>query len=54
MRESQEEFLHRANVANYKRQLAIATDEVQRRLLVKLLADEASSARDRGWAPVLP
>jgi hypothetical protein len=35
-----DEFLHRENLKLFKRQLALAKDEAQRQLLLKLLAAE--------------
>jgi hypothetical protein len=35
-----EEFVHRENLRIFKRQLALAKDDVQRQLLVKLIAEE--------------
>jgi hypothetical protein len=35
-----EEFVHRENLRIFKRQLALAKDDVQRQLLLKLIAEE--------------
>jgi len=35
-----EDFIHRENLIIFKRRLALAKNEAQRRLLTKLLADE--------------
>jgi len=35
-----EEFIHREKLKIFRRQLAVAKDEVQRQLLFKLLAEE--------------
>jgi hypothetical protein len=35
-----EEFMHRENLRIFKRQLALAKDEAQRQLLLKLIAKE--------------
>jgi hypothetical protein len=35
-----EEFVHRENLRIFKRQLALAKDDVQRQLLLKLIAAE--------------
>jgi hypothetical protein len=37
-----EEFVHRENLRIFKRQLALAKDDVQRQLLLKLIAEEAA------------
>ena len=33
-------FIHRQNLEHYRKQLAATTDEAQRRMILKLLADE--------------
>jgi hypothetical protein len=35
-----EEFMHRENLRIFKRQLALAKDDAQRQLLLKLIAEE--------------
>jgi hypothetical protein len=35
-----EEFVHHENLRIFKRQLALAKDDVQRQLLLKLIAEE--------------
>jgi hypothetical protein len=35
-----EEFIHRENLEIFRRQLALAKDDAQRQLLLKLLAEE--------------
>ncbi len=50
MRESRELFLHRTNVANYRRRLEAGGHEAtQRQLLIKLITEEVESARANGW-----
>ena len=39
-----EEFVHRENLKIFKRQLALVKDEAQRRLLLRLLAEEEAKA----------
>jgi len=39
-----EEFVHRENLRIFKRQLALAKDDVQRQLLLKLIAEEEAKA----------
>jgi hypothetical protein len=39
-----EEFIHRENLILFKRRLAEAEDDGQRRVLLKLLADEEAKA----------
>jgi hypothetical protein len=51
--QSIEEFIHHQNVANYKRQLAIAADAALRARLLALIAQEKASARAQGWPPSL-
>lgn len=36
------EFVHQQNLEHYRKLLAEATDETQRRILLKLLADEGA------------
>ena len=33
-------FIHRQNLEHYRKQLAATTDETQRQMILKLLADE--------------
>jgi hypothetical protein len=40
MHESCDDFVRRTNIENFKRQLAAATDEGERRMLGTLLAEE--------------
>jgi len=47
-----EDFVHRQNLALFRKLLAGTTDETQRRLLAKLIAEEDASA-DAG-IPKLP
>jgi hypothetical protein len=44
-----ESFVHRQNIEHYRKLLAETTDEVQRRLLLKLLAEE--EAKDLSASP---
>lgn len=40
-----EEFIHRENVKIFTRQLALAKDDAQRQLLLRLLAEEEARVR---------
>jgi hypothetical protein len=44
-----EEFIHRGNIALFKRRLAETRDEAERAVIVKLLADE--EAKDAAVPP---
>ncbi|MGP0088764.1 MAG: hypothetical protein ACLPKB_02215 [Xanthobacteraceae bacterium] len=37
-----ERFIHRKNLARYRKMLAESTDETQRRMLQRLIAEEAA------------
>ena len=43
-----DKFIHRHNLENYRKQLAETKDEAQRRVLMKLVAEE--EAKDRSTA----
>ena len=43
-----DKFIHRHNLENYRKQLAETKDEAQRRVLMKLVAEE--EAKDRSIA----
>ncbi len=54
MNPSTEEFLHIQNVTKYTRLLRDAPDEeVSRKMLMDLLAEEAAKARAADWMPML-
>lgn len=53
MEKSQDEFLHRLNVASYTRQLRDNPDAARRRVLMSLLAEEGLRAKLQGWFPVM-
>jgi len=44
-----DEFMHNENVRNYQRQLTSPADESHRNVLIRLLAEEAASAKRAGW-----
>jgi hypothetical protein len=48
MKTSVESFIHRENVNNFKRRLEAPTDKAQRRMLLRLLAEEESQRRAVG------
>ena len=53
MDESVETFVRQQNLDNFKRQIAAATDPIQRKTLVTLLAEEeAKAAAARAGTPV--
>ena len=43
------EFVHRENVANYRRLLRDVPDSAREQVLVTLLGEEATAARANGW-----
>jgi hypothetical protein len=45
MNRSLEEFINRENIKNFRKRLKAPADEVQRRTLLKLLAEEEAKAR---------
>ena len=45
-----DKFIHRHNLENYRKQLAETKDEAQRRVLMKLVAEEEEEAKDRSPA----
>lgn len=49
MERSMEEFLHRRNVARYRRLLLQAPDASRRKMLMTLLSEESTSATAHGW-----
>jgi hypothetical protein len=51
--QSTEEFVYRTNVRNYTRQLAETSEELQRKRLMILLAEEHARAIAKGWMPLL-
>ena len=48
MSESQASYIRRHNVDHYRKQILTVTDETQRRMLEKLLAEEQQKQRDFG------
>jgi hypothetical protein len=46
-----EEFIHHQNMANYKRQFAVALDDEMRARLEALIEHEKASAAAQGWYP---
>jgi hypothetical protein len=53
MNRSSEEFMHRQNVINFTRQLAVSEDGQQRLMLMHLLAQERARAAASGWSPLI-
>jgi hypothetical protein len=53
MSESTSQYLHRLNVIHLTRKLKLASDEIQRKTLLALLAEEEAKARAAGWPPML-
>jgi hypothetical protein len=44
MKTSVESFVHSENIKSFKKQLEVATDDAQRKMLLRLLAQEEAKA----------
>lgn len=53
MRQAQDQFIHRANVINFRRQLTTLPGDAQRKVLMDLIAEECRQGLERGWPPTL-
>lgn len=47
-----EKFIHEENIKIFRRRLSVATDEAQRKMLLKLLAEEETRAAQLGDAAI--
>ena len=46
-----DQFVHNQNVKNYSARLLATQGDAQRAMLLTLLAEELTRARQRGWQP---